>query len=272
MPHIIVVEDDPGFREVLVTQIEDMGFRVTSYADGAAAKTALSLMKTAPDFMILDLVLPKVTGEVLLQWIRQHPRLKPVPVVILTGNKDDKSLKTTLKLGVRDFLLKPVPEALLRGRLSCLNHELESNDARAILSQCQSEDPNVFESKSFKRFRNKGYRPYKIAFGHLETIALCSTSFTTAQLMMLDEDLLSKHLRIYHADSPWLPIWPRARNMQESRSPSPLASREKMGDELFSLVESCANGENTRTPSKSNAPSPESSSSLDSSNSDDNAA
>jgi two-component system response regulator len=61
-----------------------------------------------PDLILLDLHLPKVSGLEVLQWIRADQRLKEVPVVVLTGIREDRSLVELHRLGVRGYWVKPL--------------------------------------------------------------------------------------------------------------------------------------------------------------------
>jgi len=61
-----------------------------------------------PDLVILDLNLPKMSGLEVLQWIRADVRLREVPVVILTGSREDSSLIELHRLGVLGYLVKPL--------------------------------------------------------------------------------------------------------------------------------------------------------------------
>jgi DNA-binding response OmpR family regulator len=240
--NIAIVEDDDQFREMLTLQIEDMGFQVSTYKDGDIAKRLLPALTTVPDLLFLDLLLPKVSGVDVLKLIRQTPRIKNLPTVIMTGSKDESLIKACIKLGVRDFLLKPTSEAVLRTRLKCLNLNLGTNDARAILSLCLMESPEVFTTPSFRRFRNKGLKPFKIQYQGEHFIALMNGSFSRAQLLMLDEDMIMPQFRIYADEAPWIPLWPRNNIVREIKAVDEGNLKKNLGGELFDLVNACAGG------------------------------
>ncbi len=61
-----------------------------------------------PDLVVLDLNLPKVSGLEVLQWIRADHRLRELPVVILTGSREERSLVELHRLGVLGYLVKPL--------------------------------------------------------------------------------------------------------------------------------------------------------------------
>jgi DNA-binding response OmpR family regulator len=240
--NIAIVEDDDHFREMLTMQLENMGFQVSTYKDGDVAKRMLPALTTVPDLLFLDLILPKVNGVDVLKLIRQTPRIKNLPTVIMTGNKDESLVKACIKLGVRDFLRKPTSEAVLRTRLKCLNLNFGANDARAILSLCLMESPEVFTTPTFRRFRNKGLKPFRIQYQGESFIALMNSSFSRAQLLMLDEDMIIPQFKIYADEAPWIPIWPRNTVVREIKAVDEADLKKSLGGELFDLVNNCAGG------------------------------
>ena len=85
---ILVVEDEPDVRVFLQTVLEDAGFRVLTAADGDAAWTLIQEVR--PDFISLDLILPKRSGHRLLKDLRQDAELKRIPVLIVTAHAEDE--------------------------------------------------------------------------------------------------------------------------------------------------------------------------------------
>ncbi|GAC1622965.1 MAG: hypothetical protein NVS9B13_16270 [Candidatus Acidiferrum sp.] len=80
---ILVVEDDPSTREIIVELLKAHGYAVSTAADGAQARA--SVAQSLPELVILDLVLPKMTGfELLAEW-RANPRTAELPVFVLTS-------------------------------------------------------------------------------------------------------------------------------------------------------------------------------------------
>src|SRR5512146_2242640 len=82
---ILIIEDDALFAAIYTTNFVDAGFEVTVASDGAAG---LELIKTdKPDLVILDLMLPKVSGFEILEMLRhsKDPRMKKTPCVVVTN-------------------------------------------------------------------------------------------------------------------------------------------------------------------------------------------
>lgn len=100
---VLLVEDEPRLRELLVRSIGDMGFPCRG---ARSAEEALRILEeSAADIVILDLNLPGMQGMDFLDQLRQHwPRIAPI---ILTGFGDLESAKRAIHLDVVEFLTKP---------------------------------------------------------------------------------------------------------------------------------------------------------------------
>ncbi|MBI5489068.1 MAG: response regulator [Deltaproteobacteria bacterium] len=111
---VLVVDDEPNVREYLQAILEDAGFRVLTAGDG---EEALKLIKSKkPDFISLDLVMPRKSGHRLLYELRRSKELSRIPVLIVTahakddlGGKDMKDLlDNRIMSGPGTYLEKPV--------------------------------------------------------------------------------------------------------------------------------------------------------------------
>lgn len=103
-PRILVVDDDANLRWVLQTQLEQMGYRVTAAADGAAALEAID--KDAPALVLTDLKMPGMSGMELLEQIRkEYPQ---IPVLIITAFGTIQSAVQAMRAGAYDYLTKPI--------------------------------------------------------------------------------------------------------------------------------------------------------------------
>ncbi len=102
---VLIADDDKTIHGVLNFFMTQAGFLVKSAYDGTQA---LEMAQAeAPDIMVLDGMMPKLSGfEVLERWL-DHPYLCNVPVIMLTGNKDDPRKADALANGVVDYLTKP---------------------------------------------------------------------------------------------------------------------------------------------------------------------
>jgi len=103
---ILVVEDEAPLAEVLRYNLEGEGFRVAVAGDGRAALEKLE--EAPPDLVVLDWMLPEVSGLEICRTMRRRPELRSVPVIMLTARKDDETFGEAKKLGAEAFLTKPV--------------------------------------------------------------------------------------------------------------------------------------------------------------------
>lgn len=114
---ILMVEDDPKDVELTLTALEDYNLanEVVVTHDGEQALDYLycrgeyaSRSSENPAVMLLDLKLPKVDGLEVLRQVKADPKLKLVPVVVLTSSKEEKDMVASYKLGVNAYVVKPV--------------------------------------------------------------------------------------------------------------------------------------------------------------------
>jgi two-component system, OmpR family, response regulator CpxR len=90
MRTVLLVEDDLDVRDVLQDLLEDRGYDVIPAENGKQALEYLCLDSARPDVVILDLMMPLVTGWQVLETMRADPRLARVPVVVLTAVTRDR--------------------------------------------------------------------------------------------------------------------------------------------------------------------------------------
>jgi CheY-like chemotaxis protein len=113
---ILVVDDLPANRDLMARRLERSGFRVVSAASGPEA---LELLRRAPvDLVLLDIMMPGMTGLDVLKTVRMTRTTATLPVVMVTARTDSEDVVEALSLGANDYVTKPVdyPVALARIR------------------------------------------------------------------------------------------------------------------------------------------------------------
>jgi CheY-like chemotaxis protein len=113
-PHILVADDEPHIGRIIQMKLEQGPFRVTLAFDGAQA---LETLERDPDvrLVLLDLMMPRISGLDVLARIRANPRWRNLPCVILTAAGQDAQRERAMTLGATDFLTKPFsPKRLLQ--------------------------------------------------------------------------------------------------------------------------------------------------------------
>lgn len=114
-PCVLVVEDEGAQREVLKYNLEAEGFAVLMAEDG---EEALSLVREQePDLIVLDWMLPKVSGIEVCRRIKASPEMRPIPIVMLSARGDEGDRVRGLETGADDYVVKPYSVVELMARL-----------------------------------------------------------------------------------------------------------------------------------------------------------
>lgn len=122
-PSVLVVDDDDGIRSSLRLALEDQGYRVHEAVDGESAVE--ELRATAPDVVILDLMLPGIDG---FECCRRMRRTSDVPVLIVSARGDSHDVVAGLEAGADDYIRKPYDVPELAARLRALRRRLRPAD------------------------------------------------------------------------------------------------------------------------------------------------
>jgi len=112
MAKILIADDDDLMLELLQFKLEPCDHSVLTAADGEMAlKVAVAVR---PDLIILDAMMPALDGFVVLQRLKATPETAEIPVIMLTARKHESDVVNGLRLGAREYLVKPfLPEELL---------------------------------------------------------------------------------------------------------------------------------------------------------------
>jgi DNA-binding response OmpR family regulator len=102
MTTVLVVDDEPIVREVVVRYLEREGYETLEAADGNRAREVVE--ESSPSLVVLDLMLPGTDGLTLCRWIRSNSRL---PVIMLTARGEEADRIVGLELGADDYVTKP---------------------------------------------------------------------------------------------------------------------------------------------------------------------
>src|SRR3989344_7909694 len=101
---ILLVEDDQFLSLLLKGRLEKEGFMVVQAFDG---EQGLNLAKTEkPDLIVLDLIMPKLSGFEVLETISGDPQLRAIPVVVATNLGQESDIQKIKSLGVVDYFVK----------------------------------------------------------------------------------------------------------------------------------------------------------------------
>jgi len=112
---ILVVEDDENIQQLVGYNLAKAGFHVL-YADNG--EQALSLIKRErPELIVLDLMLPGLSGFEICKLVRKDPKTKSLPIVMLTAKSEENDIAAGLDLGADDYITKPFSPKILVSRI-----------------------------------------------------------------------------------------------------------------------------------------------------------
>ena len=101
---ILLVEDDRHLRRACAESLRQSGFTVIAAADGAEGLRAAG--KEAPDLILLDVLLPRLSGLAVLREIKADPTTREIPVLVISNSSKPQDIAELMRLGAVDFLVK----------------------------------------------------------------------------------------------------------------------------------------------------------------------
>lgn len=121
---ILIVEDERGLAEVLTYNLQREGYETTVAYDGREGlQKARSLL---PDLVILDLMLPSMSGQDVLRELRAGEHTRDLPVIILTARSEETDQVVGFSLGCDDYVTKPFSVKVLLQRIKAIQRRISS--------------------------------------------------------------------------------------------------------------------------------------------------
>ena len=114
-PQVLLVEDEPAQREVLAYNLEAEGFQVTQASNGEEAMMLVA--EAAPDLILLDWMLPLVSGLEVCRRLKMRPETRGIPVIMLSARSEEVDKVRGLEMGADDYVIKPYSLVELMARL-----------------------------------------------------------------------------------------------------------------------------------------------------------
>jgi len=114
-PHVLIVEDEPALVELLSYNLEKAGFQINVARDGDEALLAVEERK--PDIVLLDWMLPYVSGIEICRRIRRNPDTRDLPIILLTARGEEDDRIRGLEAGADDYVVKPFSPSELVARV-----------------------------------------------------------------------------------------------------------------------------------------------------------
>jgi DNA-binding response OmpR family regulator len=153
MDSVLIVDDDPGALLLIKTILSSEDYHLVTAQDGEEARQLLE--KSPEEFLavVLDWDMPKLSGIELLSWIKAHPALEDIPVVMQTAMDSSEQIRQGIDAGAFYYLTKPFDRKLLHSVVRAAL--MDSRSKRALLEKLkQAENPFELMTGGSFRFRN----------------------------------------------------------------------------------------------------------------------
>jgi len=147
-PSVLVVEDEPAQREVLAYNLEAEGFRVAMAGNGEEALLLVS--EDRPDIIVLDWMLPNVSGIEVCRQLKTRAETRSVPIIMLSARSEEVDRVRGLETGADDYVVKPYSIVELMARVRT---QLRRTRPASVGERLEFEDI-ILDAESHKVFRS----------------------------------------------------------------------------------------------------------------------
>lgn len=124
---VIVVEDEPDAAELFAEMMRVSGYRVLKTYSSTPAIGLIA--KELPDVIILDIMMPDISGLEVLRFMRRDPKLKDIPVIVVSARSMPSDIREGLEAGATIYLTKPVGYLDLKKSVDQVLQEQTSNNS-----------------------------------------------------------------------------------------------------------------------------------------------
>jgi DNA-binding response OmpR family regulator len=126
---IVIVEDERDMADLVATRLRREGYKVDVAHDGTEG---FDLIRSEPpDLVLLDIMLPGMSGTEIATRLRDDPRTVGVPIIMLTAKSEESDIVVGLKFGADDYVTKPFSMSVLTARIDALLRRAASSPAPA---------------------------------------------------------------------------------------------------------------------------------------------
>jgi adenylate cyclase len=201
--NLLVVDDDSMNREMLARRLQRSGFNITTAENG---RIALDLLKQrAFDLVLLDIIMPELNGFHTLEFIKADPKLRHLPVIMLTALDEVDSTVRCIEAGAEDYVPKPFNTIILHARINAsLEKKRLRDQEQAYLSELQAERAksdrlllNVLPTAIAERLKQgertivDSFREATVVFADIVGFTSFSATIAPSRTVQLLNDLFS---------------------------------------------------------------------------------
>jgi two-component system phosphate regulon response regulator PhoB len=129
--HILIVEDEPAIRDMVAFALRKAGMEPAHAADARAAQTMI--VERVPDLILLDWMLPGMSGLDLARRLRKEELTRDVPIIMLTARGEETDRVGGLEAGVDDYVVKPFSPRELIARINAVMRRAHGSDSDGVI-------------------------------------------------------------------------------------------------------------------------------------------
>ncbi len=148
---VLIVEDSPIIRRLIRDQVKKLGYVAREAENGAEA--LVSMQEKLPDCIILDLMMPVMSGPELLEKMQESEELKAIPVIVVTALSDMDKIVYCIDRGAADYMQKPFRAQVLRARLASCMMQKRMHDREMELQRQLAEHNAQLEDRVNRQVR-----------------------------------------------------------------------------------------------------------------------
>jgi len=196
---LLLVDDDPDLRTVVLLKFSSAGFQIDQAENVAIAK--IMLYEKSYDLIILDLMMVPESGYVLFDFLKNEPKFKWTPLIVLSGQEDIDEKVKCLQLGADDYVTKPFKFKELKARVCRLLTRTKEFEQMAFLDTLT----NIYNRRYFENHlmiemhkKLRSYQPKSIAMLDIDKFKNINDTFghTIGDIVLKGiAEFLVKHLR-----------------------------------------------------------------------------
>jgi len=161
MALIYVLEDDESVRELEMYALLGNGYEVSGFAEPKSFYSALE--KRKPDLLIIDVMLPEVDGLSITKKLRNNPKYRDMPIVMVTAKDSEMDYVKGLDCGADDYIAKPFSVMIFLSRIKAILRRIKSKDERQYYKYASiSLDEKKHKVYSFDKEVDLTYKEFEI--------------------------------------------------------------------------------------------------------------
>lgn len=238
-PLIMVVEDEDTTRALIVKILTRAKYDVVEASTGQECINYFTAGKPHPQLVLLDVMMPELSGIDVLQKLKFSPSTANVGVVMLTSVSNSEMVKTAYKYGATDYLVKPVQTKFLleRVRFNIPLH-IEKHDLPLLFEQLRFEEPGLLRSHGLRALLAEKVRCYPIQYRNTPLCVVLPEDIPPKRFANQKVEELESRVRVFMRNaSRWILLWPSRRSKIEAEIERQRIVRAELAKESSIIAE-----------------------------------